>query len=416
MINLDTIAKKLISEKRDLILYGAGIDAIHVITKLKDGYEIDPVCLCDSNSEKWHKTLLGINILSIDEAVRTYPDAYIYISTNTYRHQIIGQLTAGGVVSKDRILNYEPVERRKSCVYLESSVVCVANRLYFCCSDFGKNISPSVPFTGDYETTVKEFLRYRRELRNDLRNGVPTPCSGCPEIREDWYPEDSRITLINYSETGVCNFRCCYCTSPARFSKDASKDIDAQKIVEAFRSSGLLSETFKMVIGSGEICFHPNRNGIYDLISERQATVCSNASVYDSRLAQLLELGNIELNCSVDAGTRNTFHKVKGYDLFDKVCENIKRYGSLGKVTLKYIILPGINDNEADIDGFIALCKAAGTGYVQISYDIHAPRELSEETSRAAEYFIGRLSENGLMYQVLSDVVSKALADRKDLQ
>jgi adenine C2-methylase RlmN of 23S rRNA A2503 and tRNA A37 len=49
------------------------------------------------------------------------------------------------------------------------------------------------------------------------------------------------------------------------------------------------------------------------------------------------------------------------------------RYSSSGKVTLKYIMLPGINDNEEDIDGFIALCKAAGTSYVQISYDINAP-------------------------------------------
>jgi MoaA/NifB/PqqE/SkfB family radical SAM enzyme len=144
------------------------------------------------------------------------------------------------------------------------------------------------------------------------------PCSGCPEIKEDWYPEDCRISLINYSEAGVCNFNCCYCTSPAKFSKDVSTEINAQKIVEAFRLSGLLSEDFKMVIGSGEICLHPNRSEIYDLIRERQATVCSNASVCDSRLAELLELGNIELNCSVDAGTRNTFRKVKGYDLFDK--------------------------------------------------------------------------------------------------
>ncbi len=138
VINLDPIAKKLISDKRDLILYGAGIDAIHVISKLRGVYAIHPACICDSNSAKWHKNLLGINILSIDEAIRKYPDAFIYISTNTYRHQIIGQLTAGGIVPKDRILNYEPVERRKSCVYLESSVVCAGNRLHFAVPILGK--------------------------------------------------------------------------------------------------------------------------------------------------------------------------------------------------------------------------------------------------------------------------------------
>jgi hypothetical protein len=409
----EKIAGKLIKENRDVILYGAGIDAMSVITELRDRYSVHPSCICDGDKGKWHKSLLGVEIVSIDEALTAYPDAMIFISSGSYKYQIIGQLLTSGKVSKERILNYEPVEKRKSCIYLESYIVSIKHRLYFCCSDFGKNQSPSVAFNGDYNIAAREFITYRDKLISDLNHGVPTPCDGCPYIKEDWYSRKRRIALLNDGEPGICNFNCCYCESSAKTSKDASNDISMQKLLEIFHARSLLAHEPHTIVSCGEICLHPRRSEIYDSISEFQNMVCTNASVYDQKLAQLLELGHTEINCSVDAGTRSTFRKVKGCDLFDKVCENLRRYGSAGRVILKYILLPGINDNEADINGFVSLCKDVKTDYVQVSYDLNAPPELTAQAAVASKYLVDKLYENGIIYRVISDVIAASVTARE---
>ena len=77
------------------------------------------------------------------------------------------------------------------------------------------------------------------------------------------------------------------------------------------------------------------------------------------------------MNVSIDAGTRETFHKIKGVDGFERVCENLQEYHKAGCVTLKYIFLPGINDKKEDIDGFVDLCIELKCKIVVIEQNIY---------------------------------------------
>jgi pyruvate-formate lyase-activating enzyme len=331
------------------------------------------------------------------------------ITSTAYKFQIIGGLLSGGKIAPDRILNYEPVEKRKSCVYLESGIVCFDQKLHYCCSDFGKNESPRIAFSGDYDQAVQEFIDYRDKLIGDLNSGKPTPCDGCPCIKVDYYAKERRILQFNHSEGGLCNFDCCYCSSPAKTSKSISADIDVIRLFDIFRSRNLLSDELHTNIACGEVCVHPRRSEIYGRIGGFRNVVCTNASVYDPELIELLRLGMTELNVSVDSGTRETFAAVKGRDLFDKVCENLKMFSRYGMVKLKYIFLPGKNDNTEDIDGFVSLCKAVKTPHVFISYNLHAPRKVPEQTIKIVQYLNGRLLENDIYFSIMSDVIEDAL-------
>ena len=96
----------------------------------------------------------------------------------------------------------------------------------------------------------------------------------------------------------------------------------------------------------------------------------SNLSVYREKLGELMETGRIKkLITSIDAGTRETFKKIKKNDKFDSVVENMRKY-PLDKTIfyLKYLFLPGYNDNEKDVDGFYEIAKKAGA-IVKISVD-----------------------------------------------
>ncbi|WP_313563071.1 radical SAM protein [Ruminiclostridium cellobioparum] len=413
---VDKIAEKIVKEKRDVIIYGADTDALLFIKTLKRLHNTVPTCLCDGDKKKWHKSLLNVKILPPSQAISQFPEAIFLIASGLYKAQIIGSLLSSGKVLSDRIINYEPVDRRRSCVYLESYIVCFGHKLNFCCSDFGKNKSPHIEFNGDYEYAVQEFITYREKLISNLNNNVPTPCDGCPYIKEDWYLVDAKISIFNDGEEGICNFNCSYCNSDAKTSRDISNDINMQKLLNIFNERKLLSKELRSIVSCGEISVHPRRNEIYDFICQLRNSICTNASVYDRKLLQLLELGNTDLVVSMDAGTKSTFKKVKGHDLFDKVCNNLKIYSSIGEVKLKYIILPGINDNETDIDGFVSLCKDIGTKLVQISYNLNAPPELSYETVNAIKYFVKRLSENGIIYRIISDVISKTIIESEEVE
>ena len=69
----------------------------------------------------------------------------------------------------------------------------------------------------------------------------------------------------------------------------------------------------------------------------------------------------VKIITSIDAGTRETFKKIKRNDMFDKVMENLRKYPvNKTKLILKYLILEGVNDNETDIDRFYEIAKEAG--------------------------------------------------------
>jgi molybdenum cofactor biosynthesis enzyme MoaA len=86
------------------------------------------------------------------------------------------------------------------------------------------------------------------------------------------------------------------------------------------------------------------------------------------KIGDLLNDQLIFLNVSLDAGTADTFAKIKGIDCFDKVIKNLEKYAAVGNIQLKYILLEGINDNKNDIDDFVAIAERINAN-VQISRD-----------------------------------------------
>ena len=81
--------------------------------------------------------------------------------------------------------------------------------------------------------------------------------------------------------------------------------------------------------------------------------------IYREKLKDLMENGRItSIITSLDAGTPETFKKIKQRDMFCKVLDNLSKYPvNKTNLNLKYIFLEGVNDNETDIDGFCEIAK-----------------------------------------------------------
>ncbi|GHV28430.1 hypothetical protein FACS1894167_05410 [Synergistales bacterium] len=412
------IADKLMLGNAPVILYGAGSDSARLIAEMKSRYSVLPTCICDRDKSKQGKQLSGVDVLSLEDAISAHPNALFFVASRTYGYQIIGELTERENISSANIINFEPVEKRLSCVELERSLRVSTSALYFCCFQFGQNQSPIIEFGGDYDKAPQEFTKYRNELINNINSGFPTPCDGCPHLVEDYFPARRNIKLIAHGSGGICNFNCIYCTFDAKNiyppPPQSQNAIDFIKIIDAFESYGLLSDNYSIDVGAGEVTISPRREELYKLLEKSECCIFTNASVYDEKLAHLLKKCNAILDVSLDSGTRETFRVIKGVDLFGRVCKNLMRYNQEkpGCLVLKYILLPGFNDNVNDIDGFLKLCDDVEVRMIQISTDIYSTSPMSDHAKNMLCYLADKIKEKGFLCSVVSNVARRVLSER----
>ncbi len=373
------IVNQIDTKGRPVIFYGAGHEAFFEVAKYhKKG--VAPACFCDRDAAKWGTKFLGFDCISLEQAVKQYPD-FLMVVTPRYplRFHIMEDLLERGLVTKDQILNYEPWTKRKSCHDLCGYIdFHYSKRLLMCCScDSTETIYKShcVGFNGSIADSLDAFFTRREGVLSDL-NGeaqeLAQYCSNCRWAVEDYWPVDQRFRRIAYSVGGGCQFNCVYCGSVARhtmISETWEKSATFPEVMEYLEQNNLIHPDAIIEIGTGEICVNPRQNEIFDVADNYFTFLFTNAGIYSERIAAQIKNGNaLQLLVSVDAGTEETFRKVKGTPAFKNVRENLKKYRRFGNsIYIKYVFLPGINDTDEDVDGFIALAKEVDVREITIS-------------------------------------------------
>ena len=138
---------------------------------------------------------------------------------------------------------------------------------------------------------------------------------------------------------------------------------------------------------------------------------------YRRGLEPLLAQGAAKAFWSLDAGTEETFEKIKRKkNAFHRVLDNVERYqkaDAFGGASIipKYSIVKGINDNEKDFDGFIEICKNFHVQYCGIQWDYADNDNTSKADFEMIQSFYQKLRAAGLKttYTSGSTVLSKAL-------
>ena len=406
----------LVHEKANehpIIIYGAGMDAVWAIEEWTQYYH-KPFygCVCDGDIKKQQMLIDGVQIVSPVDALQKYPNAYIWVAAKDYKFEIIGKLILEMSIEKTRILNYEPIIKKEGCRYAEKMFFAFEQnipdkrlkRIIHICDRIGN--CPTISFHG-YDGFYKEFIGFRDTVIDSIeRTGGHEACQSCNEIRESYFAVSRKLRTYNLATDGHCNFRCIYCNAPIfspRRPEDQNEIFDFRKILEIFDKNNLLSEELHMDLTSGEICVNPRRREMLDVAAEYGETVsiATNASVYDEQLFRILDSKRASIIVSMDAGTENTFLRIKQRDYYGKVCDNLLAYGKAGRgaVELKYIVLPGVNDNLMDIDGFIDLCKRVQPGIVTISFDFYHQGEIPPQTFDVINRLKVGLVENGFFYK-----------------
>jgi uncharacterized Fe-S cluster-containing radical SAM superfamily protein len=230
--------------------------------------------------------------------------------------------------------------------------------------------------------TIDEFLRIRADI--DKQNNEQTdsaPCYGCPLLKKTCWNPIYRINNIVFctTPTSICNFKCTYCYSGlygnAENQKNKNPYADRAAIIAELEIRKLASPERTTVHWSdGEISVEPRRYEAFAIAEKYKSIFYTNASVYSKEIASLMRRKDAIICVSIDAGTPETFKKIKGVDAYEKVCDNLLHYAedsSAYKIWLKYLFMYDINASDEDLDGFIDYCIKLRPGLIILTNDLN---------------------------------------------
>lgn len=407
---------------KDVVLYCAASICATIITELAK-YNITPLCICDGNSKLWGTTFCEVEVMSIEAANKHFKNFVIYIATKQYLFDIIYELESKGI-NKDCIINYVAVKKSRSCYYLTNICISTTGQLVFCCGS-GQS-RPNIQIGDNVEESIADFIALRSKLLYDFENNINNVCDGCACLKETCLPVDfqyfGEVNIINMGSKKICNFKCCYCAPQTNYNSTKFDGItDIIKIIDVLKYKGLISPMTHFSWSCGEITVTPDREKIYEYCSNffSQSTFLTNAFVFDEKISRLLEAGKTTIVVSVDAGTKETFSKIKGVNInaYEKVCNTLKKYAhtSNNSIKLKYIVLSGLNDNDEDIFGFVKLAREIHAIEVQISSDYYASN-LTNQAMQAGVLLRDKCIEYKLFYKSVSGDFSKLFNERNYLK
>ncbi len=292
----------------------------------------------------------------------------------------------------------------------------------------------------NYDGNIKHFdfnlLKSKKKMfYEDLKNGNfnDLPCKNCIYIREksdvDQYSEQFELIYLN--NWTQCNCGCYYCDrlsySKGKITtrKVKSEYYDIFPIMKGLYKNNLLNkDKLRVVFHGGDLSVLKEFEPLVKLFLKegiKKIDFSSNNIIYQPIISKCLKNKIASLNMSLDAGTRETYKKIKKVDKFDNVVKNLKKYvkesnSDNPEINVKYIILKGMNDNEAEIKNFIELMVNIGIKRVSLhiehryAIDLFEEKiELPENYKKLVNLFFSLCKENSLYFDKPDDVMNYIL-------
>jgi wyosine [tRNA(Phe)-imidazoG37] synthetase (radical SAM superfamily) len=393
----------------NVIFYGAGADAKRNFRKYKtEG--LNPVCFVDRDENK-HGTYFpegnsdSVIVLPLRKAIKMYPDYVLYLTVGTLSVSDVTEYLRSEGIPNARIKTPYEFFEGFYCNDLFNYITIGPDFTQPCCYSGKRKRTKCFSF----EEAITYKKKFISEILSDMEKGLPTICDGCPNQKFGLHNEIIDNVLISQGyNNDFCNFKCSYCSfhqeKPYKNDNELIKTIESISKNLPFAVIHLANLEFLANKNCGDILKFMTEHNIYSALT-------TNGSLFPEELNNYIKKGLLTtVNCSLDAGTRETYKIIKGVDCFEKTCKNLEIYRDLGvPLLLKYIILDGVNDNKKDIDGFIDLAVRLNSKIVYLSADIHGTsKNLSENAINMTEYFVRLCDEKSLKFEIVTGNFNKS--------
>lgn len=338
---------------------------------------------------------IEIPIYNIDEAVNKFGNDLCIIITlqnisliNEVKHNLIEH-----GFNKDKIFDVNQImwltvpSEKSFCQFLGRDIYLHNMFIKMCCTTSNNNSFNAIPhffIEEENEDNVVNMLlnKYKFYRQQSLNGYIPLFCMNCPMLSEDKSIWSDVIQTCAFNDHTYCNSDCVYCCEGISNKRNEKILLNYDKrcrifskIIAEIKHRDLINEKTSLALGGGEITISPNKNLLYNIVrdmSDNPIMIFTNGFIYDEEILNILSTcDNSVIMCDLDAGTRITYIKVKGFDKFNIVQGNLKQYGNPKKIILKYVIKPGWNDTDEDILGTVDLLKFLNIETLFISPDFN---------------------------------------------
>jgi len=170
-------------------------------------------------------------------------------------------------------------------------------------------------------------------------------------------------------------------------------------MIQEIVNSKYLNPNSTVSWGGGEVTLYPAFASVAEYLMTHgfHQFINTNAILYSPLISSGISSGNIDLQVSVDSGSRSVYERIKGGDYFDTVWANLSRYAQVGRVTVKYILIDD-NSAESEIERFLGLCIQTGIKRTLVVPENRqfSKNIISDSILSAAATFIDKAHKYGL--------------------
>ncbi|MGN0196553.1 MAG: radical SAM protein [Candidatus Gastranaerophilaceae bacterium] len=209
----------------------------------------------------------------------------------------------------------------------------------------------------------------------------PEQCKHCHLLLTKDWEQNKKFNLLVIAHRTKCSCNCIYCHF--RWKKRLWNTREAYNIMPVLNDleeKNLLADDLHISVSGGECTEYPDNEfeDIANFVLKKKCkmSVYSSGINFSPTLAKCLNAGLCDLVISVDSGTRYVYEKIKRVRHFGDVWKNIKKYaeaatpdGIYGRMTVKYVIVYGMNSSQKAFHNFIKQCRKAKVKHIRIAVE-----------------------------------------------
>jgi organic radical activating enzyme len=213
--------------------------------------------------------------------------------------------------------------------------------------------------------TLSQIIDKKTDIINKINDKQVTGCFGCPLLKyKEWKDvESEQFDIISIENHSRCNMKCSYCSDVYYGGEEPKYDLIS--LLNEVVQQKMVANNIRISWGGGEPTIMRGFEDTVDFVTShlnpKTQRFFSNAINFSDKIAKLLLEDKASITTSIDAGTIETFKKVRGVNQFKKVMKNVKKYFDISpnNIVIKYIFTDE-NSSINEIVSFVEEIRSTG--------------------------------------------------------
>ena len=214
-----------------------------------------------------------------------------------------------------------------------------------------------------------DIFKLKEKFIEENKKGIIDPrCEGCFNlVHKGWDDNEKYINYIHFNHWTHCNSDCIYCyTSWDKKNFQKKPHYKVMPMLKELFKKKLFHPDGEVTFAGGEPTILNEFDDIINILLKNgvnRITVHTSGIKLSKAIEKGLKEGKLSVCLSADAGSSETFYKVKRVNKFDKFWQNVEKYAQAQPkdnntlVETKFIIIPGVNDNKEEIEKWLLTLK-----------------------------------------------------------